>query len=76
MYEFFCSALDRPWLLGCELRDWLSHIGVEPSTVPPQLPYAGVDLGLKPETCMSGDCWMWGTGLASGFRMLMSWPWT
>lgn len=28
MYEFFCSALDRPWLLACELRDWLAHAGL------------------------------------------------
>ena len=28
MYEFFCSALDRPWLLACELREWLAHAGL------------------------------------------------
>lgn len=33
MYEFFCSALDRPWLTGCELRDWLQHVGIDPATV-------------------------------------------
>lgn len=30
MYEFFCSALDRPWLLACELREWLAHAGLPP----------------------------------------------
>lgn len=26
--EFFCSAIDRPWLMRNELADYLGHVGI------------------------------------------------
>ena len=60
MYEFFCSALDRPWLLGCELRDWLAHIGVEPSTVPACCAESGCCAWCDESGCCAW--WIWGSG--------------
>ena len=28
LYEFFCSALDRPWLMRSELQEFLHHLGL------------------------------------------------
>ncbi len=30
--EFFCSAIDRPWLMRNELTDYLGHVGIPKGT--------------------------------------------
>ena len=30
--EFFCSAIDRPWLMRNELRGYLAHVGISKGT--------------------------------------------
>lgn len=46
-YEFFCSALDRPWFMRNELKEYLVHIGIAPGTklMRPELAIIRASLG-------------------------------